>query len=307
VAPSRANWADALKVVVGGASGFLGRPLVDHLRSHGHDVVRLVRKPEPETDGFAWDPQSGAVDQALIDSADVVVNLSGEPISHWPPTKKWQEAVLSSRLGATTTLAAAIARSPEPAVFLSGSGMSAYGADRGDEILTEASAPGTGFLADVVHAWEAAAESASDAGSRVCLLRTTLALHRSGGLLKPQLPAFKLGLGAKLGAGRQYMALISRQDWVRAVTFLAEHDVSGPFNLGMPGDATNTEFSDAVAAAFGRKRRLAAPQLALKLGAGPVADDLLGSLRVKPQALLDAGFTFDHPDLASVVDAALHH
>ena len=259
-----------------------------------------------EPDGFAWDPQAGVVDQALIDSADVVVNLSGEPISHWPPNKKWQEAVLSSRLGATSTLAAAVAQSPEPAAFLSGSGMSAYGADRGDEILTETSAPGTGFLADVVHAWEAAAASATDAGARVCLLRTTLALHRSGGLLKPQLPAFKLGLGAKLGSGRQYMSLISRQDWVRAVTFLAEHDVSGPINLAMPGDATNAEFSDAVAAAFGRKRRLAAPKLALHLGAGPVADDLIGSLRVKPQALLDAGFTFDHPDLASVVDAALH-
>jgi uncharacterized protein (TIGR01777 family) len=296
-----------LKVVVGGASGFLGRPLVDHLRSHGHEVVRLVRKPENQPDASEWDPESGAVDQALIDSADVVVNLSGEPISHWPPTKKWQEAVLSSRLGATSTLATAIARSPEPAVFLSGSGMSAYGADRGDEILTEASAQGSGFLTEVVHAWEAAAEAASDAGSRVCLLRTTLAVHRSGGLLKPQLPAFKLGLGAKLGTGRQYMSLISRQDWVRAVTFLAEHDVSGPVNLGMPGDATNAEFSDALAAAFGRKRRLAAPKVAIQLGAAPVADDLLGSLRVKPQALLDAGFTFDHPDLAAVIDAALHH
>jgi len=296
-----------LKVVVGGASGFLGGPLVDLLRSRGHEVVRLVRTPQSEPDAFAWDPRSGDVDQALIDSADVVVNLSGEPISHWPPTKKWQEAVLSSRLGATTTLAAAIARSPEPAAFMSASGMSAYGADRGDEILTETSAPGTGFLADVVHAWEAATRAASDAGSRVCLLRTTLAVHRSGGLLKPQLPAFKLGLGAKLGTGRQYMSLISRQDWVRAVTFLAEHEVSGPVNLAMPGDATNAEFSDAVAAAFGRKRRLAAPRFAIELGARPVADDLLGSLRVKPHVLLDAGFTFDHPDLASVVDAALHH
>jgi uncharacterized protein (TIGR01777 family) len=295
-----------VKIVVGGASGFLGRPLVDHLQSQGHEVVRLVRKPENRPDTFAWGPASGAVDQALIDSADVVVNLSGEPISHWPPTKKWQEAVLSSRLGATSTLAAAIARSAEPAVLLSASGMSAYGADRGDEVLTEASAPGTGFLADVVHAWEAAAESASDAGSRVCLLRTTLVVHRSGGLLKPQLPAFKLGLGATLGTGRQYMSLISRQDWVRAVTFLADSNVSGPVNLGIPADATNAEFSDALAAAFGRKRRLSAPKFAMQLAAGPVADDLLGSLRVKPQVLLDAGFTFDHPDLASVIDAALH-
>jgi uncharacterized protein (TIGR01777 family) len=297
-----------LRIVVGGASGFLGSALVEQLRTGGHDVVRLVRRPETAADSFAWDPTAGVVDQALIDSADVVVNLSGAPISHWPPTKRWQEELLSSRLGATTTLAGAIAQSPQPAALLSASGMSAYGEDRGDEILTETSSPGDGLLADVVHAWEAATQAAADAGGRVCLLRTTLAVHRSGGLLKPQLPAFKLGLGAKLGSGRQYMSLLSRQDWVRAVTFLAEQPgLSGPFNLGIPADVTNAEFSDAVAAAVGRKRRLAAPEVALRLAAGPIADDLLGSLRIKPQALLDAGFTFEHPDLASVVDAALHH
>jgi len=297
-----------MRVVVGGASGFLGSALVDHLRTEGHEVNRLVRTPETEPDAFAWNPAEGVVDQALIDSADVVVNLSGTPISHWPPTKKWQESVLSSRLGATTTLAAAIARSPEPAAFLSASGMSAYGADRGDEILTEASTPGTGFLAEIVHAWEAATQAAADAGSRVCLLRTSLALHRSGGLLKTQLPAFRLGLGAQLGDGRQYMAMLSRSDWVRAVTFVAERsDLSGPFNLSMPGDVTNKEFSDVLADALNRPRWCAAPAFLLRTAAGPVGDDLLGSLRMKPQALLDAGVTFDHPDLASVVDAALHH
>jgi len=159
----------------------------------------------------------------------------------------------------------------------------------------------------VVHAWEAATQPAADAGARVCLLRTTLAVHRSGGLLKPQLPAFKLGLGAKLGSGAQFMSLISRTDWVRAVSFLAgRDDRSGPFNLAIPADVTNAEFSDALAAAVGRKRLLAAPSVALRLAARPVADDLLGSLRVKPQALLDAGFTFEHPDLASVLDDALH-
>ena len=296
-----------MKIVVGGASGFLGAALVDHLRTSGHDVTRLVRSAEPAPDAFSWNPSEGAVDQAVIDAADIVVNLSGEPISHWPPTKRWQEEVLASRLAATTTLASAIAHAPRPPTLLSASGMSAYGADRGDEILTEASSAGTGFLAEVVHAWEAATRAASDAGGRVCLLRTTLAVDRSGGLLKPQLPAFRAGLGARLGSGRQHMSLISRTDWVRAVAFLAERDdLSGPFNLGIPGDATNGEFTDAVAEALGRKARFAAPARAIKLGAGPVAEDLLGSLRVKPQALLDAGFTFDHADLADVVDAALH-
>lgn len=296
-----------MKVVVGGASGFLGAALVQHLRQEGHDVTRLVRRPEASPDAFPWNPSEGAVDQAVIDAADVVVNLSGEPISHWPPTKRWQEEVLSSRLAATTTLAAAIARAPRPPALLSSSGMSAYGADRGDEVLTESSSPGDGFLAEVVHAWESATRTATDAGARVCLLRTTLAVHRSGGLLKPQLPAFRVGLGARLGSGQQHMSLISRTDWVRAVGFLAARDdLSGPFNLGIPGDATNAEFTDTVAAAFGRRARLAAPASVVKLGAGPVADDLLGSLRVKPRALLDAGFAFDHPDLASVVDSALN-
>ena len=297
-----------MRVVVGGASGFLGSALVDQLRTEDHEVIRLVRKPETEPDSSLWNPAEGVVDQALIDTADVVVNLSGAPIAHWPATKRWQETVLSSRLGATTTLAGAIARSPEPAAFLSASGMSAYGADRGDEILTEASTPGTGFLSEIVHAWEAATQAAVDAGSRVCLLRTSLALHRSGGLLKTQLPAFRLGLGAQLGDGRQYMAMLSRTDWVRAVALLAERpDLSGPFNLSMPGDATNKEFSDGLAAALNRPRWYAAPAFLLRKAAGPVADDLLGSLRMKPKALLDAGFTFDHPDLASVIDAALHN
>lgn len=297
-----------MRVVVGGASGFLGTALVAHLRSAGHEVIRLVRTPEPASDSFAWDPAAGVVDQAVIDSADVVVSLSGAPIAHWPATRRWQEEVLSSRVSATSTLAAALARSPEPATFLSGSGMSAYGADRGDEVLTEASSDGGGFLAEVVHAWEAAAQPAVDAGSRVCFLRTSLALHRDGGLLKAQLPAFRLGVGPRLGDGRQYMAMLSRTDWVRAVTFLAERsDLSGPFNLAMSADVTNRDFSDELAAALGRPRWLAAPASVLRWAAGPVADDLLGSLRVKPQALLDAGFTFDHPDLPAVLDAALHH
>lgn len=296
-----------MKVLVGGGSGFLGGALIEHLRAHGHEVTRLVRSSDNRPDAVAWNPRAGDVDQAVVDASDVVINLSGEPISRWPPTKRWQEEVLASRLAATTTLASAIARAPKPPVLLSSSGMSRYGADRGDEVLTEASSDGTGFLAGVVHAWESATSAASDAGGRVCLLRTTLAVHRDGGLLKPQLPAFRAGLGARLGSGRQHMSLIARPDWVRAVTFLAERDdLSGPFNLGIPGDVTNAEFTDAVAAAVGRKARFAAPSAVLRLAARPIADDLLGSLRVKPQALLDAGFTFNHPDLASVVDAALN-
>ena len=295
-----------MHVVVGGASGFLGTALVSHLRESGKRVTRLVRKPEDRSDASVWDPAAGLIEQRVIDSADVVVNLSGESITHWPPTKRWQEKVLASRVSATSTLARAIAHAPKPPSLLSASGMSYYGADRGDEILTETSDAGDGLLSEVVHAWEAAAETAAEAGAHVCLLRTTAALDRTGGLLKAMLPAFRIGLGARIGDGQQFMSVISRDDWVRAVTFLAERDdLSGPFNLAMPDDTTNDQFTEALAAAVGRRRLLVAPRPILRVASGPLADDFLGSLRVRPKALVDAGFSFNHPDLASLLDAAL--
>ncbi len=296
-----------MHVVIGGASGFLGTPLVAHLREQGHEVTRLIRGGPPQADASVWDPKAGRVDQGLIDGADAVVNLSGSPISQWPRTPKRKREILDSRLTATATLAKAVATSDSPTVFLSGSGMSWYGVDRGDEVLTEASGPGTGFLADVSQQWEAAASPAVEAGARTCFLRTSLVLDSSGGMLGLMVPVWKLGGGAQLGPGRQHMSLIARTDWVRAVTHLLESDVSGPVNLVMPDDTvTNAEFTDALGEAVNRPTFLRAPKFAVRAGLGGLSDDLLGSLRLAPQALTESGFTFQAPDLTSALAAAIH-
>ncbi|MET1038761.1 MAG: TIGR01777 family oxidoreductase [Aeromicrobium sp.] len=295
-----------MHVVVGGASGFLGSALTTHLRDRGHRVTRLIRSGVPADDASVWDPAAGRIDQVLIDRADAVVNLSGSPISQWPRTKARKREILASRLTATSTLAAAVAASSTPTVFISGSGMSWYGTDRGDEILTEASSPGTGFLADVSHQWEAAAAPAVEAGARTCFVRTSLVLAKDGGVLALMLPVWKLGGGARLGSGRQHMSLISRHDWVRGVEFLLEHDdASGPFNFAMPEGVTNAEFTDLLGDAVHRPTFLAVPGFAVKAALGGISDDLLGSLRVSPAALGEAGFTFSEPDLRSAFESAL--
>lgn len=294
-----------MQVVIGGASGFLGTALTDHLRSAGHTVTRLVRSGSGD-DASRWDPAAGVIDQHVIDSADVVVNLSGASISRWPRTRAYKQELLDSRTSPTSTLAQAIAKSPTPPALLSGSAMGFYGGDRGDEVLTESSLGGTGFLADIVQAWEAAAAPAVET-TRVAFLRTSLVLDKSGGILKLMQIPFKLGGGAKLGPGTQYMSIISLQDWLRAVTFIAESPTtSGPFNLTTPSSQTNADLTDELGRALHRPTFLKAPSFALKAALGTsIASDLLGSLRLSPAALTRAGFTFEHPDLRSTLEAGL--
>ena len=234
-----------------------------------------------------------------------MVNLSGSPIAHWPPTEAWRRELVTSRLTATTTLAEAIRAAPSPPVFLSGSASGYYGPDRGAEVLTEQSGHGTGFLADLVVDWEQATAPAAAAGSRVVLLRTGLPLHRSGGALQPMLPAFRFGFGAKLGGGAQYFPVMSLSDWTRAVAHLMTNDVAGPINLVIPDVPTNAEFTDALGRALRRPTLLRIPSTAIKVGLGSLAPSLLGSLRLRPERLLDHGFTFEHPSIDDVLRAAL--
>jgi len=295
-----------MHVVIGGASGFLGTALVAHLREQGHQVTRLVRSDDPRSDASLWDPHTGRLDQIVIDRADAVVNLSGSSVARWPRTGRVRRELLASRIDSTTTLARAVAAAENHPALLSQSAMGIYGPDRGDEILTEKSEPGTGFLSELVQRWEAATQPAVDAGARVCVMRTTLPLDRRGGLLQPLVPMFKLGAGARLGSGRQYMTMVSLHDWLRAVTFLLEHpSASGPFNIGMPKPPTNAEFTDALGKALNRPTVLVAPSVVLRTVLGGVADDLLGSLRVESAALRDAGFMFDHADVESALEPAL--
>jgi uncharacterized protein (TIGR01777 family) len=294
-------------VVIGGASGNLGTALSDHLRELGHQVTRLVRTDSAAADTSQWDPYTGRIDQIVIDRADAVINLSGSSPSHWPRTPRQRRLILGSRTSATSTLAKAVAASPQPPALLSASGMSFYGADRGEEVLTEASGPGNNsFLPEVVHAWEAATLPAIEAGARVCHMRTSIALDRSGSMLRLMLPVWKLGGGARLGSGRQYMSFLSRHDWIRAATLLLESpELSGPFNFSSPQPVTNAEFTKALGRAVHRPAVLAVPSFALKIALGRISEDLLGSMRVYPQALLDAGFAFEQPDLESALEVAL--
>lgn len=294
-----------MHVVVGGASGFLGSALVAHLRAEGHQVTRLVRSGDPGADGSLWDPAAGRVDQILIDRADAVVNLSGATIARWPRTRSYRRTLWDSRIDSTTTLTKAIAASSTPTVLLSGSAMGWYGSDRGQTHLDEGATAGDGFLAELCLAWEAATAPASEAGHRVAHLRTGLPLAASGGLMGPLMLPFRMGLGARLGTGRQLMSVLSRTDWVRAVAFLLEHDVAGPVNLSLPEPVTNAAFTDAFGDALGRPTVLVAPSPALKLALGALSDDLLGSLGMVPARLLESGFTFRHPDLGSAMADAV--
>ncbi len=295
-----------MHVVIGGASGFLGAALTHQLRQRGHQVTRLVRSDDRADDASFWDPYTGRIDQGLIDRADVVVNLSGASVSRWPRTQGRRKIILESRTFPTSTLAKAVAASANPPALISASGMSQYGIDCRDEVLTERSDPGRGFLPDVVQAWESAASPAIEAGARVCFIRTTLVLKSGEGLLRFMLPFWKLGLGARLGHGRQYMSFMSLNDWVRAATLLIESpDLSGPFNFGAPVPVTNAEFTDTLGDVVHRPTFLVAPRFAIKAALGSMAADLLGSMRVSPAALADAGFTFDQPDLRSALEAAL--
>lgn len=295
-----------MHIVVGGASGFLGGPLTSALRDNGHRVTVLIRSGTPGEHSSVWDPASGRIDQVLINSADAVVNLSGAPIAHWPWTASYRNKILESRLSCTATLARAIAEATSPPAFISASGMSAYGSDRGDEALTESSATGEGFLADVVRQWEAATAPAAEAGARVCFIRTSLVLDSNGGTLKTLLPIYKLGLGGKLSTGSQYFSVISRNDWVRGVVFLVENDhTSGPYNFANPLPTTNAEFNDQLGDAINRPAVMRVPGFAMKIALGRLSHELLGSLRIVPERLLDAGFTFEQPDLESTITAAL--
>jgi len=295
-----------MHVVLGGASGFLGTALTTHLRDQHHQVTRLVRSEDPRSDASLWDPRTGRIDQIVIDRADAVVNLSGASIGRWPRTSSYKRELMRSRVDPTTTLARAIAGSGAPPMLLSGSAMGIYGGDRGDDVLTEQSELGDDFPAQIATKWEAAAQPAVDAGARVVFLRTALVLDQAGGLLGPLLPLFKLGLGGRLGSGRQHMSLVSLTDWLRAVTFLLENpDASGPYNIVMPADVTNAQFTDAFGDALHRPTVMVAPRFALRGVLGEMANDLLGSLRMQPARLREAGFDFEHPDLESAMRSAL--
>lgn len=295
-----------MRVVLAGASGFLGTHLIEHLRVHGHEITQLVRRQASAAGQSTWDPANGVVDQQLIDDADAVVCLSGVNIAGNPHSARHAKAVLDSRVQTTGTLARAIAESPTPAAFIAGNGISYYGDHGAAEITESTESVGDAFLTEVTHAWQEAAAPAVDAGARVAVLRTAPVLDKQSAPLKMLLPMFKLGLGARIGTGDQYFPIISLRDWVGAAAFITEStDLAGPFNLCSPQTPTNAEFTAALASCVSRPAWLFAPAPIVKLAAGRMAPEVLGSLNTRPAALERAGFDFADQDVHEVLATAL--
>lgn len=293
------------RVVVTGASGLIGTALCAALSTAGHPVTRLVRRT-PGPGEAQWNPAAGTVDAAALEGAWAVVHLAGEGIGDAKWSEEHKRKVLESRVQGTTLLAKTIAGlASKPSVFASGSAIGFYG-NRGDEDITESSPAGTGFLADVVKAWESSAQAAVDAGVRTVFLRTGIVLSTKGGALQKQLLPFKLGLGGRFGSGRQYQPWISLDDEVAAILHcLRTPSLSGPVNLTAPNPVTNAVFTKALGGALHRPTFLPTPLLPVKLmfGAEMVQEMILSGAKVLPTALLSSGFSFSYP----TVDRALEH
>jgi uncharacterized protein (TIGR01777 family) len=295
-----------MKIFISGASGLIGKRLVEQLQQNGHDVVRLVRRAA-STGEIMWDPKAGVLSASALEGADAVIHLSGAGIGDKRWTSSYKREILESRTITTNLIATTIANmNRKPSVFLSGSAIGIYG-PRGDEQLTEVSTDGTSFLADVCKQWEDAAKPASDAGIRTVLLRTGIVLTTKGGALKKQLPLFQLGLGGKFGNGKQWQSWISIDDEVGAIEHLLTANVSGAVNLTAPNPVTNAEFTSTLARVVKRPAILPIPPFAPKaiLG-GELADALLFTgQRVIPAALNASGYQFVHPTLEVALRALL--
>lgn len=290
-----------LRVAVTGASGLIGPALVAHLRGLGHEVLRLVRRPAGAPDEVTWDPAAGTVDLGRLAGTQAVVHLAGAGVGDHRWTAAYRTVILDSRVQGTGTIARAVAElDPAPAVLVSASAIGFYG-DTGDRVVDETAPRGAGFLAEVVEAWEAAAEPARAAGIRVVHPRSGLVMARSGGAWARMLPLFRLGLGGRLGNGRQYWSYITLEDEVRALTHLLDSELAGPVNLTAPNPATNAEITKAMGVALHRPALLPVPAIALKTVLGEFSSEVLGSIRVRPTRLVADGFIYRHPDLVSAV------
>jgi len=295
-----------MRIAVTGSSGLIGTALTDAVRRDGDEVIRLVRRPPRAADEVTWDPAAadGGLDPAALAGLDAVLNLAGAPVA----ARRWTQArkaeLRASRITATAGLVAALqAMDHPPVTLLSGSAIGWY-SDTGDREVDESAPAGTGFLAELVKDWEAAAGQARSAGIRVVTLRSGLVLARQGGLIGRLAPLFRLGLGGQVGSGTQFMSWIALTDHVRALRYLLGNQaIDGPVNLTAPEPVTNADFTAALAKALGRPALLRAPAVMIRTALGELSSELLASARVVPRRLLEAGFDFEYPDIASALAA----
>ncbi len=286
------------RIAITGASGLIGAALVGYLKSQGHTVQRLVRRAAVSSEEITWDPIAGTVDMDALAGVDAVIHLAGAGVSDKRWTKKYKSEILNSRLLGTTTIAKAVAI-VKPEVFISASAIGWYG-ESGNRAVVESDRVGDDFLATVCREWESAADLAGDV--RTIKLRTGLVLDPTGGALGKMLPIFRFGLGGKLSNGKQWWSWITLHDQIRAIAFLLENKVSGPVNMTSPNPVTNSEFTAGLARAMHRPALFPVPAFALKIVLGGFSSEVLGSKKVMPQALTEAGFTFDYPHISSALE-----
>ncbi len=289
-----------MKCVISGGTGFIGRRIVDRLLGNGHYVGVWSRKPGLETRSavasFTWDPLQGEPPAESLNTMDAVIHLAGEPVAQrWNAEVK--RRIRDSRVLGTRRLVDAIGRvQHKPKVLVSASAIGYYG-ERGDEVLTETSKPGSGFLSYVCREWEEEADRAAEFGLRVVKLRIGFVLGKDGGALAQMVPAFRAFVGGRLGSGKQWMPWIHVSDVASLFVHAAESDISGVWNATSPNPVTNATFTRELAGALHRPALIPIPPFALKLAFGELGQHMLDSARVSPEAALKAGFPFSYPDL----------
>ena len=288
-----------MRVAVTGSTGLIGTALVGHLKSEGHTVQRLVRRKPNSPEEVQWDPAAGTIDLAALEGIDAIIHLAGAGVGDKRWTTKYRATILNSRLLGTTTIANAVT-ALKPKVFISASAIGFYG-ETGNRAVVETDRGGEEFLSAVCREWEGAADLAQ--GVRTVKIRTGLVLDPTGGALGRLLPLFRLGLGGKLGSGKQWWSWITLHDEIKAITFCLTSDISGPVNLTSPNPVTNQDFTGTLARALHRPALFPVPGFVLKTVIGGFSSEILGSAKVLPKALQDAGFVWDYPHLTSALEA----
>jgi len=294
-----------MKILVTGSHGLVGTALIETLNGDQHDVRRLVRHSSSAQTDITWNPETGSIDTKKLEAFDAVFHLAGESIASGRWTDEKKRRIRESRVKGTRLLANALAHlSQRPTTLISASAIGYYG-NRGDEELTESSAAGTDFLSDVCVEWEGATTPASDAGIRVVLARFGIILDDKGGALAKMLPPFRMGVGGRIGDGRQWMSWIALDDVIGALQFvLGNQTMSGPVNFVSPNPVTNGEFTKTLGRTLSRPTIFPVPAFGARLAFGEMADALLlTSQKVRPTRLQTQSFSFRFPDLQT----ALHH
>jgi uncharacterized protein (TIGR01777 family) len=294
-----------VKVAVSGASGFIGSALVPALAAEGHDVLRLVRRAPRDGAEIEWDPSAQVIDRTALAGVEAIVHLAGENVGHrWTESRK--RVIHDSHVEGTRLLAATAATlEPKPSVLVCAGGIDVYGG-RGDEILTEESTLGEGFLAEVGRAKEAAAEPARVAGIRVVNFRQGIVLAKHGGALQRMLPFFRFGLGGRVASGKQWWSWVALDDVAAAYAYALRSELAGPVNVCAPNPVTNEQFTQALGTAVNRPTVLPAPEFGVRALYGEMGVEvLIRRPRVLPAKLLDAGFEFSYPNIDVALERAL--